>query len=392
MARKVTIAEIEELAIEQLKVGHAVMFLGPAGVGKTETAQRIAKQLGLEDIFILNASQFSKEDLGIPAKDSTGQHINILTHPIDNHLILIDELTNANPALMGALLSLVLEHRIGNKKFENIKIIATGNRTDESTLAATLPRPLIERFAVFDFPVPSISEWVDYMLTYKPDKAHGYYLNFLNKAGAGGGLFFGDDDAGEVTDFVPRPSPRGHSRVSTLLRKFYPTRNAILDNAEKVGRHIYALVGPDVSSSFMGFLQDERNHLTLEDFLAGRKPENATQYMHLILDASTVLRLPRDFEFKDKKAVKEYVKKVVEPLNKIIGAGLDRAEFRRLAALASRYITGLTTNENVKLEDTFALLQELITESAKQFGSDAPLILLRNQRVRSTQGHKKSSV
>lgn len=387
MARKKTIEEIEALSIEQLKAGHAVLFLGPAGVGKTETAQRIARALGLEDVYILNASQFSKEDLVIPSRADDGTTINVLTHPLDNKLILIDELTNANPGLMSALLSLVLEHRIGTRKFENMYIIATGNRDTDSVLAAPLPRPLMERFAVFDFPVPTVDEWVNHMLKERPEESHSYYLNFISNSANAGGIFHQEELEGEVSDYAQRPSPRSHSRVSRLLRMFYPTKDDIINNIDKVSEHIRALAGQDTASLFLGFIQDEKNHLTLDAFLAGQRPQNATQYMHLILDAATVLR-PHGVDYNDAKQISKYADSVVEPLNKIIGAGLESSELRRLAALAPRYITGFTSSDMETTKTAIKFLRILLQKSQEKIGEDAPFLLLRKQRMREVSGHR----
>jgi len=392
MAKKLTIQEIEHLAIEQLKVGHAVLFLGPAGVGKTETAHRIAQELGLNDVYILNASQFSKEDLVVPARSTKNDEtLDILTHDLDNKLILLDELTNANRSLMSALLSLVLEHRIGTKHFQNLHIIATGNRGEESTLAAPLPRPLMDRFAVFDFPVPRVDEWIDYMLTHRPEDSHGYYLNFLSRTGATD-IFYREETDGEVSDYIPRPEPRSHSRVSALLKRFYPTREAVVAHVDKVRAHIHALAGPDVASKFLGFIQDERNHLPYSEFIAGRMPENATQYMHLILDAATVLRPTTPLTIDNRKGIEDYAEQVVEGLNGIIDAGLESSELRRLATLAPRYIFGL--NRSVNPESTalaVTILDVLLNKSAEKYGREAPLIRLRDYRRKVTTGHTSSA-
>jgi len=381
MAKKLKIDTIEKLAHQQLQAGHAVLFLGPAGVGKTETAQRIADNLGVK-LYILNASQFSKEDLVIPARDDDGKTIQVLTHPLDNTLVLIDEITNANPALMGALLSLILEHRIGSRKFENMYIIATGNRDNESVLATPLPRPLMERFAVYNFPVVPVDDWVNFMLDHYADQVHPYYLNFLTKTGNVGNIFFAQEHEGEVSDYVQRPSPRSHSRVSRLLRRFYPTKDSILNHIEDVTEQIRALAGPDVAAAFMGFIQDEKNHLSLEDFRNGRRPENATQYMHLILDAAAQMRPDKTITATDKKAIEEYSAKVVEDMNAILGAGMHSPDLRRLAALAPRYIIGYTDpKDDVEAATATLLVRRLYMMSKERIGSEAPFVQIMNARA-----------
>lgn len=378
------IATIEAVATKMLESGLTPIFLGPPGVGKTETSFRIARKFVSEDkIYMLNASQTSKEDLSLPVlRNDDGKTIDIATHDFNNSTIILDELTNANPALMSALLSLILEHRIGNTVFENLHIIATGNRDTESFLANELPDPLKQRLAMMDFPVPSYDEWEDYMMRINKDY-HPYYMAFMHSNPS---LLWGEES--NTTAWEQRPSPRSHSRLSKFLKDHYPTRNSILANDTEVSMAAEAIVGKQVALPFLGYMRDEKNHLAPEDFFKGKKiPKNSSQYMHLIVASAGLLRAPEDLNIGDVNEVDKYVEEVADKLDMVVGAGLDSdiPGLAGMASLAPRYITGYTDMSGKSAEGGIVLNRILQYLSSKKGDESAFVRLIKSRAAMATR-------
>ncbi len=69
--------------------------------------------------------------------------------PNKNHILFLDELTNAMPVVQGLAYSLVLDRTVGNtwKLPQNVRIVAAGNSTEDSIAATEIPEPLVDRFA-----------------------------------------------------------------------------------------------------------------------------------------------------------------------------------------------------------------------------------------------------
>ncbi|MCL5432750.1 MAG: ATP-dependent Clp protease ATP-binding subunit [Patescibacteria group bacterium] len=133
------------------------LFLGPTGVGKTETSKALASLYfgGEEKMIRLDMSEYQGEDgerrlLGAPP--GQGHEKGELTEKIyDNpySLILLDEFEKANPKILDLFLQVFEDGRLTDNKgktvsFENSIIIATSNAGSEFI------REQIENFATTD--------------------------------------------------------------------------------------------------------------------------------------------------------------------------------------------------------------------------------------------------
>lgn len=118
-------------------------------------AEVIYRYLREHSYFVINASQTLPEDLHWIFPDKERGEVIHVPLPIPPYsVVIIDEITNARPEMLSFLLTFVLNKAIGNHKYEGIFFIATGNRPSQSELASALPVPMLERFAIIDFPFP----------------------------------------------------------------------------------------------------------------------------------------------------------------------------------------------------------------------------------------------
>ncbi|MEM0332880.1 MAG: ATP-binding protein [Candidatus Aenigmatarchaeota archaeon] len=271
-----------------------VLFLGDRGIGKTSIAFDIAKNLGLEP-FYLNVSQLSPEHLSFPV--IRDDNLDFRTIDLEGKLVILDELTNRNPDLHSALQSLVLDKRIGNKKFENVYFLATGNRPENSYLAVELPRPLIERFVVIDFPIPSKEEWAIYTLNKGGNTG---FVNFIMQAPDD--LFYSpaSDSALEQV-----PSPRNNTRTALLLSKIIGPNNLDKNNIDEIKLIVLGSSGRKLWDAFYVYLESGR-YYSYKYFLKGDYPKNNNEVIQLIVD-STNLHRQNEISLKDWVNVFEFV-------------------------------------------------------------------------------------
>lgn len=294
-----SIRELKEMVTELLLPNDRYpLVLGDRGIAKTQVAFQVAKAMG-KQVYYFNASQVDAESLVFPVikeverigedgKMVLGKAIEIVTvaglH--EDVVVIIDELTNARPSLHSFLLSFVADRRIGENTFENVRFYATGNKTQNSSLAQPLPRPLMERFCIIDAPVPSKEEWMAWMRE-NYENVPSWYYGFIH--GLPNGMFYSkEEEGGESEDFTQLPSPRSHTYAATTLNSF-----ASELDAKKHLKTIFALfkgyLGTPVASRFIAYIEDSSNFLTYEQYAKGTKPTSSTQVINLAVDAADKL-------------------------------------------------------------------------------------------------------
>ncbi len=84
------------------------------------------------------------------------------------HLLFFDELTNVMPSVQGAAFNIILDREVNGiwRIPDNVRIVAAGNDTKDSTAASDLAEPLFDRFAHV-YIKTSVSDWLDWAI--KPD-------------------------------------------------------------------------------------------------------------------------------------------------------------------------------------------------------------------------------
>lgn len=277
------VGKAKSVAKKILGNGFPVLFLGDRGIGKTSIAWEIAKEMGL-DVFYLNVSQMFPENISFPQVREEILHF--ITFDLNNKIVILDELTNRNPDMHSLLQSLVLDKRIGDKKFENIYFIATGNKPEQSSVATIIPRPLVERFVVIDFPIPSKEEWASYTMA---KGGNPLFVSFI--LNSPDHMFYEEPKDDDLNQY---PSPRNNTRTAILLKD--------LINNEMVGNEDYVMSidseldiiisgssGKKVYLAFKNYIIQGR-YYSYKNYAKGDYPRNDSEVLSLIVDIADLVK------------------------------------------------------------------------------------------------------
>ncbi len=276
---------VKRLAKVILNSGSSPLFLGDRGLGKTSVAFEIAKELGLS-VHYINVSQYSSENFVFPfVRDNN--NLDFLSPDFDNSIIILDEITNRNPELHSLLQSLVLEKKLGNRVYKNLHFIATGNRLENSSLVVDLPRPLIERFVLLDFPVPSIEEWGVYTLQKGGSIKYINFISSIDTSVEGNKFYYKEETSGE-SNLEQSPSPRSNTRSAVLVKQYDLEEGIpddVVDYSDSQIRDLKELIagssGIEVANEFVRYVKNGR-YYNYEMFKKGIKPKNQSELISLL--------------------------------------------------------------------------------------------------------------
>jgi len=267
------ISELPEY-LELIPPTQAVLLLGPPGCGKStavrEFAEKEAEKIGREfleyddddEVFIKVTKAPEKYYLFLDIRLSETEPTDFLGVPRDiDHfivykplrwvqafsnrntagLIFLDELTNVRREdVLAQAYKLVLDRRAGFRRFsDNVRIVASGNSPETSSIANLLPAPLANRFAIFDIYAGDVYEWIDYV-----NSREGGIVDFI----AGYLVRFPTDltiksDAETLENF---PTRRAFSRLNMIVRE-----NKI--NVKRLEKLATALLGQTVATKLVAF-------------------------------------------------------------------------------------------------------------------------------------------
>lgn len=138
---------------------HDFLVLGEAGWAKTSVITAMAKKHGYH-VLTVYLDKAVASDLGgipVPAEDKKtgalymnysvpGWALYMAQHPNDKFLLFFDEMNQAAPDVLNALMPIVLNHVVCGIKFPNMIVGAAGNLASENASLSDLNKPLRDRF------------------------------------------------------------------------------------------------------------------------------------------------------------------------------------------------------------------------------------------------------
>ena len=133
-------------------------IIGKAGWGKTSIIRKLADQFDrkVEVVYLDKAVASDLGGIPVPGKTKKGHGRQEMLmpdwaaemdeNPDTNYLLFFDEMNQATPDVMNALMPIVLEHEVCRTPFENFFVGAAGNFEDENDAVNELSGPLRSRF------------------------------------------------------------------------------------------------------------------------------------------------------------------------------------------------------------------------------------------------------
>lgn len=133
-------------------------IIGRAGWGKTSIIRNLADRFGMkvETVYLDKAVASDLGGIPVPGKTKKGNGkqemlmpdwaAKMNENPDIDYLLFFDEMNQAQPDVMNALMPIVLEHEVCRIPFENFFVGAAGNFEDENDAVSELSGPLRSRF------------------------------------------------------------------------------------------------------------------------------------------------------------------------------------------------------------------------------------------------------
>ena len=144
--------------LSKFKAREPFMIYGEAGWGKTTVIEQMTERFGLEinTIYLDKAEAVDLAGIPIPSKTKKGSAstvnalpswaVKMQENPDQEFLLFFDEMNQATPDVMNALMPIVLKNEIGGVKFDNFFVGAAGNYEYENSAVSELSGPLKSRF------------------------------------------------------------------------------------------------------------------------------------------------------------------------------------------------------------------------------------------------------
>ena len=137
---------------EEIRKTCIPIFMGNPGIGKSRLIEQFAEEKGVNLVSFIASQRLPNEISGISMPDTVNELMKFFDYDTflnlkDGDIVLFDELLNANPMVLNAMLTM-LENRcmISGKKLPNIMFLAASNWQ-----GATMVTPQIkERFIYYD--------------------------------------------------------------------------------------------------------------------------------------------------------------------------------------------------------------------------------------------------
>lgn len=149
------------------------IWWGPPGIGKSSQAKQASRAciLPMEVFYPATRQPEDFSETAFPDGQG-GIKFECTFGPIRKALgwltggvIFVDEISCARPAVQGALLSLILERRVGSITLPpKVRLVAAANPADQAAGGWELELPMANRFAHFDLAPPTPDEWNKWLM------------------------------------------------------------------------------------------------------------------------------------------------------------------------------------------------------------------------------------
>lgn len=162
-----------DLLVGLLKAGQVPLLVGPAGIGKTAVVYEIGNRLNMPVIEIPLQLTEPEDFLGLPQiVDGQTKFTRPDWFPSQPAIVFLDEFNRANPRILGALLKLLWEHRVGSYILPagSMIIAAMNPATDDYEVEELTDQALLSRVIQIPFDVNS-KEWIEWARMNKLNQA-----------------------------------------------------------------------------------------------------------------------------------------------------------------------------------------------------------------------------
>jgi len=252
-------SRVTEILANLLETRWPIFLWGPPGAGKSSIVRQIARRRKVELIDI-RASLLDPTDLrGIPAIEN-GQAVwtppSFLPRQHDSSGILFfDELNAAPPLVQASLYQLTLDRRVGEYELpENWRIIAAGNRAEDSSIVFRMPAALANRFVHLDFEV-DFEDWKRWALS---AQIHTSVIGFISTRSEML-MDMSNTDRGF-------PTPRSWEMVSDVVKEIGAT-----DDVHDI---LAGVVGEGAAIEYLGYCKNALSEEAIKKIL--ESPDSAS--------------------------------------------------------------------------------------------------------------------
>ena len=167
---KIKMNEITEIlekiySNKELRKTIVPLFMSDPGMGKTAMINKFAESKGVKMIEMIASQMSPFEVSGISIPSHTKERMvyydfDRLADLKDDDIIFLDELPNANPSVLNAMLTLIESRTmVSGRKLPQIMIVAAGNPQGQTPMTPAIK----ERFVYYDIKFKS-RPWIEFMI------------------------------------------------------------------------------------------------------------------------------------------------------------------------------------------------------------------------------------